>query len=147
VFTVDSHVEDESRTTRVRILQAYWGMAVTLTARATTGPEDGIRADGDRADGVVTIAPGLFLDVGGVALGEPEVRALTRGLHLMSRAFPVGTGSHTVRIQHLSWPVGDYQPDVTTIAMAHWAAEHLQVDAPRFEVVYDRATDRYWVSP
>jgi hypothetical protein len=146
VFSVESHVEGEWRTTRVRILQTYWGMAVTLTAQATTGPDDG--APTGPPDGLVGITPGLSLDVGGTALREPEVRALVRGLHLMSRAFPAGgTEATTVRVRHLSWPVGDYQPDVTAIAMAHWAAGHLQVAAPHFEVVYDRATDRYWVSP
>ena len=141
MFTVDSHVEGEWQTTRVRVLQSSWGMAVDLVARATTEVLD---LDGD---GLVRVASNLMLDVRAVRVDDAEVRALVDGLRLMVPAVPTGTDATTVQVRDLRRTRPDYQPEVTTIAMSHWLAAHLDVEPPAFDVVYDRATDRYWVSP
>jgi len=144
---VDSSLEGDQRTVRVRILASSWGLVADLTARLRTD------VIGDaRAEALIQIRPGrLALDVSpcGTVLAESDIDALALGFEMMASEMPVAGGPQVLVIEVLKlwYPPTDYQPEAAMIAMSNWIAAHLELDAPEFDIGFDRAGNRYVVSP
>ncbi|WP_406026199.1 hypothetical protein OH802_06450 [Nocardioides sp. NBC_00850] len=144
---IDSSLEGDWRTVRVRILASSWGLVADLTARLRTD----VIGDG-RAEATVQIRQWrLALDVSGceTVLVPSDIDALVRGFELMAAAVPVAGGPQilVIEVQKLWYPLTDYQPEAAMIAMAHWIAAHLDLDDPEFDIEFDRADNRYLVIP
>lgn len=144
---IESSLDGDWRSVRVRILAGGWGLATDLTARLRTDV-----IGGGRAEATVQIRPWrVALDVSGceTALVPSDIDALVRGIELMAAAMPVAGVPQilVIEVQKLWYPLTDYQPEAAMIAMAHWVAAQLDLDDPEFDVEFDRAGNRYLVIP
>jgi len=125
------------RTFSLRVIQASWGIAIDLRARAVIGddlPPDSLPA-GDR----------VALDLNGVQLPAEEVEQLLRGLRLMVHAIASAhPGVHVlVQLGAMSFTPTDFQPEGLVAAMIGWAAEEFGLEQVPWDLRFDKSTNRY----
>lgn len=138
-----SERDGSSQTTHVRILLGSWGLYVDLVARLDSAEiTEGWPAD------VVQIGPHLGLDVSGVSVAREDLTALVAGVKQREAAFPVPGGPQicVVRVDMLTMPLTDYQPEAATIAASTWASDLLGVERTPFRATFDRVANRYSVT-
>jgi hypothetical protein len=132
-------VTDGPSTFDYRLLKASWGIRIKLTADARPHAEDGSHA--------VPVGDGVWLvpDEGSSTLGDPEVRALAKGLGLVAGEVSAATGGGQIDVvlQEVSYPETDYQVEGLTAAMAGWAVERFGLAPRGFTATFDRAANRY----
>ncbi|MET0494037.1 MAG: hypothetical protein ABW000_13000 [Actinoplanes sp.] len=122
-----------------RLLKTSWGIRIKLTAGVRPHAEDGPNA--------VPVGDGVWLvhGEGSSSLGDPEVRALAKGLGLVAGEVSAasGVGQVDVVLDTISYLETDYQVEGLTAAMAGWAVERFGLSPRRFPVTFDRAASRY----
>jgi hypothetical protein len=128
------------RSFSLRVLQASWGIAVDIRARAVFSlalPPDS-RPVSDR----------VALDVHAVRLGAEDLEYLSYGLALMAPAIQRAhaDGIVLVEVCEVTFTPTDYQPEGLTAAIIGWSAEEFGVDQAPWELRFEQQANRYRLS-
>jgi hypothetical protein len=125
------------RTFALRVLQASWGIAIDLRARAVF--DDVLPPES------LLVGNRVALDLTDVQLGAEEVEQLQRGLRLMTPAIELAhpDGKILIKIGEVGFTPTDYQPEGLAAAMIGWASEEFQLDPVPWDFKFDASTNRY----
>lgn len=124
----------------LRVLQWSWGLRVDLglSYRTAASVPSAAHLVGSRAwlviDAVVDVRPG-------------DVQQLLTGLRRVAPRFRTGSASDGDElifvVDHLWYPLTDFQEDAIELAVAGWAAEVLAIQGDVAAVSFDRPSNRY----
>jgi hypothetical protein len=124
-------------TFRYEVMQASWGIVVTIDAEAS----DSAEAPTDRGQ----VAPGLWLDPGEVRLWPEGFHYLALGLRIVASEIKRTTAAPHVQVvlRTVDFAETDFQDEGLAPAIAGWAAQHFGFAAPAIPVRYDKFRGRY----
>ncbi len=124
----------------LRILLWSWGLRVDLGLS--------VHLVGRSPSGAIPVAPRVWLVVTPAAqASQDDISDLIRGLRRVIAGFRAAYKNDAddlvFELEHLWYPLTDFQQDAIELAVAGWAAEELNLAGEPAEVSFDRAANKY----
>lgn len=125
----------------LRILLSSWGLMVDLDLSVRV-------ADREPQD-AISVAPSVWLRTSSAEVWSGDLRQVVAGLRRVAPIFQArltpGGGELVFTLNHLWYPLTEFQEGAIEIAVAGWAVEKLDISVEPAIVTFDKPANRYIV--